>query len=305
MSSKPNGSMKERRHADSTNIDRLATNDMLALINQQDKQVADAITACLPDIARLVDSASAVANRGGRVICIGAGASGLAAVQFASGFAQDNTHPLVGMMAGGANATVAAQEVAASNYERGAHDLQQLRFSANDMLIALSASGKTPWTWGALRYAWSMGARVALVCRGHDSEAAQLADIVLAPEIGAEVVSGFSEPKARLAQQQILNMLATGLAIRTGRVYSNLRVDIQASNVHWAERQIAIVMAATECTREQAKSALKASHHHCRTAILMLLTGLPAGQAQAILAENHDQLRIALQEATLQHADSE
>ncbi len=163
--------------------------------------------------------------------------------------------------------------------------------------MALSVSGKTPWTRGALSYAWSLGARTALVCRGGYREAAQLADIVLAPECGAEVVSGVSEPKARLAQQQILAMLVTGLAIRTGRVYSNLRVDVPARTIHWAERQVAVVMAATNTTREAAKDALRSCEFDCRSAIVMLLTGIDAASARDLLLENHHHVRLALQEA--------
>lgn len=303
MSSKPNGSLVERRNRRTTDIDRLATLDMLTLINEEDKQVTDAVSACLPEIARLVDNASATLNRAGRVVIIGAGASGQAAVQTAQGFAPDTRHGVIGLLAGGIHANAQERDAAAANYERGVADLQAINFGHDDMLVALSVSGKTPWTCGALRYAWSLGARIALVCRGHDSEAARLADIVLAPDSGAEVVSGFSEPKARLAQQQILTMLATGLAIRTGRVYSNLRVDVQATSTHWAERQITLVMAATQCSREQAKSALASCDHHCRTAILMVLTGLDAWRARDLLTENNDHLRIAIQEAKTHFAD--
>ncbi|WP_342325093.1 N-acetylmuramic acid 6-phosphate etherase [Kosakonia sp. BYX6] len=302
MSSKPNGSMTERRNPRSTDIDRLATLDMLALIHQEDKYVAEAITACLPEIARLVDNASATVHQGGRVVLVGAGASGLAALQTARDFAPDNHHDVIGLLAGGAQAKGPEQARAAADYARGIADLRAIDFNPRDMLVALSVSGKTPWTSGALRHAWSLGARVALITRTQQSEAAQLADILLAPDAGAEVVSGFNEPKARLAQQQILTMLATGLAIRTGRVFSNLRVDVQASDTHWAERQIAIVMAATQCSRDQAKSALASANHHCRSAILMLLTGLDAAHAQALLAENNGHLRVALHEAKTEFA---
>ena len=103
-------------------------------------------------------------------------------------------------------------------------------------------------------------------------------------------------PKAQLAQRQILTMLTTGLAIRSGRVYSNLRVDLQATSPRWTERQIAIVMTATDCSRSEAKAALASCNQHVRTAILMLMAGLDAWQARDRLAENNDRLRLALQE---------
>lgn len=297
MSITLNGSTVARRNGNTHNIDQLATLDVVTLINQEDKRVAEAVSACLPGIARLIDTASATLRSGGRVVIIGAGPSGFAAVQTAQGFAPDSRHGVYGLMAGEGDATPQERDAAAANYALGATDLQAIDFCTDDLLVALSVSGKTPWTWGALRYAWSLGARTALVCRGDDSEAAQLADIVLAPDCGAEVVSGFSEPKAHLAQQQILTMLATGLAIRTGRVYSNLRVDVEASNIHWAERQIALLIAATACTRAQAKNALLCCDNDCRSAIVMLLTGVEAHRARDLLAENHHHLRVALQEA--------
>ncbi|MBS1205401.1 MAG: N-acetylmuramic acid 6-phosphate etherase [Proteobacteria bacterium] len=297
MSNKPNGSVRERRHTETADIDRLATQDMLALINREDQAVTSATGACLPEIARLVDNASATLNRGGRVVIVGAGASGRAALQMVADFAPDAHPQLIGLMAGGTEAKRQDQEKAAANYALGVADLQAIRFGHQDMLVALSVSGKTPWMWGALRHAWSVGACIALLSHSRESEAAQMADIVIVPETGAEVIVGFNEPKAHLAQQQILNMLASGLAIRTGRVYSNLRVDLKPDNTHWIERQIALVMAATQCNREQAKSALASSENDCRTAILMQLTGLNNEKAQDLLAENHQSLRVALQEA--------
>lgn len=303
MSNKPNGSVRERRHPETADIDRLTTQDMLALINREDLTVVQATGACLPAIARLVDNASATLNRGGRLVIVGAGASGRAALQMVEDFSPEAYPQLIGLMAGGAQANRQQQEKAAANYAQGVADLQALRFGQQDMLVALSVSGKTPWLCGALRHAWSVGACTVLISHCPESEAAQMADIVIAPETGAEVIAGFSEPKARLAQQQILTMLASGLAIRTGRVYSNLRVDLKADNTHWIERQIALVMAATQCSREQAKNALAASENECRTAILMLLTGLNNGQAKNLLFDNHQSVRIALHEAKLHLAE--
>ncbi|XTZ40188.1 N-acetylmuramic acid 6-phosphate etherase [Salmonella enterica] len=288
MSSIQQASMSERRNRSSLEIDRLATADMLALIHQQDKYVTEAITPCLAEIGRLVDNVNATAHRGGRVMLIGAGESGRLARQAAEAFAQDRLHPLCSLVT----------EDSAAEYGCGLAALRNRQFNANDMLVALSVSGKTPWICGAMYHAWSLGARVALISRFSDSEASKLADIVIAPQTGAEVISGPAEPKARLAQQQILTMVTTSLAIRSGRVYSNLRVDIQATNTHWAERQIAIVMAATGSSREQAKRALAlSSDGNCRTAILMLLTSLNAEEARELLTENSDNLRIALCEA--------
>lgn len=150
---------------------------------------------------------------------------------------------------------------------------------------------------GALHYARELGATVALITGDPTSEAAHLADIVIAPDTGAEVVVGYGRPKASLVQAHILGMISTGLAVRSGRTYGNLRVDIEASSTRWAERQIAIVMAAGCCSRAQAKAALEDCNHHCKTAILMVLTGLNAFEARKLLNHHHGYLRMALQEA--------
>jgi len=297
MSSKPTGSMMGRRNSGTENIDKLATEDMLAAILKDDREITYAIANCLPTVTRLVDQAIATFSRGGRLIIAGAGASGRAAMQVACEFAPDNDHALIGLIAGGSEAMLQASDTAAGDYNRGISDLQAIQFTRNEMLLGLSVRGKTQRVWGALRYAGSLGAPVAVITQDAESEVAQLADTVITPDIGPEVVVGFANPKAQLAQRQILNMLSTGLAIRSGRVYGNLRVDINASSTHWAERQIAIVMEAASCSRTQAKNALASCNHHCRTAILMLLTGLDGWHARDLLTENSDHLRIALEEA--------
>lgn len=304
MSSKPNGSMEARRNSRTGDIDRLATLDMLTLIHQESEEVTQAVSACLSAIARLVDNASATLNQGGRVVLAGAGASGRTAVQTVEAFAPDSQHGLLALMAGGARAGKTEQDRAASNYACGDNDLNALGLTARDMLVLLSLSGKTPWANGALQQARAAGVRVVLITRAQACEAAQHADIVIAPDTGAEAVSGFSEPKAQLAQQQILSMFSTGLAIRCGRVYGNLRVDIAPVNLHWAERQIAVVMAASNCTREEAKRALAQANNECRTAILMLLTGVNASRAQVLLAENHRHLRLAIAGAKSERVDA-
>ncbi|MGU3413326.1 N-acetylmuramic acid 6-phosphate etherase [Enterobacteriaceae bacterium C34A] len=301
MSIKPMSTVMERRNAATTGIDKLSTHDMLAMINREDQQVTDAIAACLPEITRLVDNATATLSRGGRVILAGAGASGRAAVLAAGEFAPDNKHSLMALMAGGMQSMVQTSEEAAMDYDRGVKDLEAIAFSNNDMLIGLSVSGKTPWVWGAMRQAWSLGARVAIVTQDASSEAAQLADIAIVPPTGPEVVAGFNNPKAHLAQKQILTMLTTGIAIRSGRVYSNLRVDVQGSNTRWQERQIAIVMEVTGCPRAQAKVALANSNNHCRTAILSIMTGMDAWRSRELLSDNNDNLRVALMEAQEKH----
>ncbi|WP_152081505.1 N-acetylmuramic acid 6-phosphate etherase [Enterobacter oligotrophicus] len=280
------GSVKERRHASTMNIDRLSTLDMLNVIHQDDAQISDAITPFLTTLARVVDNAAATLSHGGRLVIVGAGPSGRVAEQAGAEYAPGK-HPVLAISAGND----------AGNYERGVADLQAMTFGEHDMMLALTVSGKTPWVWGAMRHAWSLGAAVAVITGDPQSEAAQLASMVIAPDLGADVVAGYANTKAGIAQKMILNMVMTGLAIRTGRVYSNLRVDLEASNTRWAERQIAIVMEAGGCTRAVAKAALESCNHNCKTAVLMVLTGLDAWKAHELLAQNNGFIRVALQEA--------
>ncbi|MCB4613582.1 N-acetylmuramic acid 6-phosphate etherase [Enterobacter asburiae] len=280
------GSVKERRHASTMNIDRLSTLDMLKVIHQDDALISAAITPCLDAIARVVDNAAATLSHGGRLIVVGAGPSGRVAQQVADEYAPGKTPVMA----------VTAQEGEGS-YERGVADLQAIKFAEHDMMLAVTVSGKTPWVWGAMRHAWSLGSPVAIVTGDAQSEAAQLASMVIAPELGADVVAGYINTKAGIAQKMILSMIATGLAVRTGRVYSNLRVDLEAGTTKWAERQIAIVMEAGGCTRAEAKSALASCNHNCKTAVLMVLTGLDAWKAHELLAQNNGFIRVALQEA--------
>ncbi|EQA1621538.1 N-acetylmuramic acid 6-phosphate etherase [Enterobacter asburiae] len=280
------GSVKERRHASTMNIDRLSTLDMLKVIHQDDALISAAITPCLDAIARVVDNAAATLSHGGRLIVAGAGPSGRVAQQVADEYAPGKTPVMA----------VTAQEGEGS-YERGVADLQAIKFGEHDMMLAVTVSGKTPWVWGAMRHAWSLGSPVAIVTGDAQSEAAQLASMVIAPELGADVVAGYINTKAGIAQKMILSMIATGLAVRTGRVYSNLRVDLEAGTTKWAERQIAIVMEAGGCTRAEAKAALASCNHNCKTAVLMVLTGLDAWKAHELLAQNNGFIRVALQEA--------
>ena len=280
------GSVKERRHASTMNIDRLSTLDMLKVIHQDDALISAAITPCLDAIARVVDNAAATLSHGGRLIVVGAGPSGRVAQQVADEYASGKTPVMA----------VTAQEGEGS-YERGVADLQAIKFGEHDMMLAVTVSGKTPWVWGAMRHAWSLGSPVAIVTGDAQSEAAQLASMVIAPELGADVVAGYINTKAGIAQKMILSMIATGLAVRTGRVYSNLRVDLEAGTTKWVERQIAIVMEAGGCTRAEAKAALASCNHNCKTAVLMVLTGLDAWKAHELLAQNNGFIRVALQEA--------
>jgi len=291
----------EGRNAASTDIDRLSTLEMLTVINQEDKKVALAVEAILPAIARAVDAIVAAFAQGGRLIYCGAGTSGRLGILDASECPPTFGTPrsqVVGLIAGGHQAILQAVENAEDNQQQGAQDLIDIGFSRHDVLVGIAASGRTPYVLGALEYANATGAvTAALSCNPH-SPMAQLAQIALTPVVGPEVITGSSRMKAGTAQKLVLNMLTTGAMIRSGKVYGNLMVDVEATNQKLVQRQIDIVMQASDCSADEARAALDACGGHCKTAILMRLADLNAAAAQALLAAHKGFIRQALQAAT-------
>ncbi|MEC6823318.1 N-acetylmuramic acid 6-phosphate etherase [Photobacterium piscicola] len=289
----------ESRNNASEAIDTLSTLEMLKVINNEDKKVALAVEQTLPAIAQAVDAIAAAFSQGGRLIYIGAGTSGRLGILDASecpptyGSAPEQ---VVGLIAGGHQAILKAVENAEDNVEMGADDLKAIHFSAKDVLVGIAASGRTPYVLGAMAYARSMNATVACVSCNPQSPMTAAADIVITPVVGAEVVTGSSRMKAGTAQKLVLNMLTTGAMIRMGKIYGNLMVDVEATNAKLVERQKQIVMQATECDREQAEVALDACDGHCKTAIVMVLTGIDSETAKALLQRNNGYIRPAIAE---------
>lgn len=290
----------ESRNPASQVIDTLSTVDMLKVINDEDKQVALAVERTLPQVAQAVDAIAIAFQQGGRLIYSGAGTSGRLGILDASEcpptYGSDPSQ-VIGLIAGGREAIFRAVENAEDNSELGAEDLKALNFSDKDVLVGIAASGRTPYVIGAMTYAKSIGATVGSISCNPDSAMTQLADIAMTPIVGPEVVTGSSRMKAGTAQKMILNMLTTGAMIRTGKVYGNLMVDVEATNAKLVERQKNIVTAATGATREQAESALAACGGHCKTAIVMILTGSTAEEARALLNSSQGFTRQAVQQA--------
>lgn len=287
----------EGRNAASANIDMLSTEEMLKVINAEDQKVALAVEKVIPAITRAVDAIVAAFRKGGRLIYCGAGTSGRLGILDASECPPTYGTPreqVVGLIAGGHRAILQAVENAEDSLTLGVDDLKALNFNANDVLVGIAASGRTPYVIAAMHYAKSLAATtVALTCND-GSEMARIADIAIAPVVGPEVVTGSSRMKAGTAQKMVLNMLTTGAMIRSGKVYGNLMVDVEATNLKLVQRQINIVVEATDCDAETAARALKACEGHCKTAIVMVLGQLSATQATQLLQDNGGFIRQAL-----------
>ena len=290
----------EGRNTQSENIDMLSTEEMLRVINNEDQKVALAVEKVIPAITRAVDAIVAAFQQGGRLIYCGAGTSGRLGILDASECPPTYGTPreqVVALIAGGHQAILQAVENAEDSLTMGVEDLKDIQFNAQDVLVGIAASGRTPYVIAALNYARSLQAvTVALTCN-ENSEMTRLADIAIVPVVGAEVVTGSSRMKAGTAQKLVLNMLTTGAMIRTGKVYGNLMVDVEATNMKLVQRQINIVMEATGCQRQTATQALEACEGHCKTAIVMVLANLTSAQAKQLLHDNGGFIRQALANA--------
>lgn len=288
----------ESRNQASENIDNLSTLDMLKVINAEDKKVALAVEEQLPAIAQAVDAITKAFACGGRLIYCGAGTSGRLGILDASECPPTYGTPrerVVGLIAGGHTAILQAVENAEDNVQLGEQDLRDLALNERDVVVGIAASGRTPYVIGALKYARSVGATTGAIACNRGSEIGKLADIAIEPLVGPEVVTGSSRMKAGTAQKLILNMLTTGAMIRSGKVFGNLMVDVEATNAKLLQRQVNIVEQATECDAATAEAALNACNRHCKTAIVMILAGLSAAEAGAMLAKNNGFIRSAIQ----------
>ncbi|SCC50108.1 N-acetylmuramic acid 6-phosphate etherase [Kosakonia oryziphila] len=293
-----NEMMTESRNPACTEIDTLPTLEMLAVINAEDKKVPIAVEATLPQVAKVVDLVVEAFANGGRLIYCGAGTSGRLGILDASECPPTYGSPreqVVGLIAGGHTALLQAVENAEDNPEMGRDDLQNIGFNTRDVLVGIAASGRTPYVLGAMNYARSVGAAVAAISCNQNSEMSRTADIAIEPLVGPEVVTGSSRMKAGTAQKLILNMITSGAMIRSGKVYSNLMVDVEATNAKLVQRQVNIVVDATECSPDEAENALNACDRHCKTAIVMILGGLTAQESSSLLRQNKGFIRKALQ----------
>ncbi|MFH6573170.1 N-acetylmuramic acid 6-phosphate etherase [Aeromonas caviae] len=280
----------ETRNPASVEIDQLSTLEMLRVINQEDQQVALAVGQLLPEIARAVDAIAAAFGKGGRLVYIGAGTSGRLGILDASECPPTygvSAEQVIGLIAGGHKAILQAVENAEDDAELGARDLKNIQFCTNDVLVGIAASGRTPYVLGAMAHASAVGATVCSISCNPGSPLARAADISMVAVVGPEIVTGSSRMKAGTAQKLILNMLSTGAMIRTGKVYGNLMVDVEATNAKLVERQKRIVMEATDCERAVAERALAQADNHCKTAIVMILAGLTADEARTRLQSSN------------------
>ncbi|MCX4233568.1 MULTISPECIES: N-acetylmuramic acid 6-phosphate etherase [Streptomyces] len=280
-----------------SDIDRLPTLDIARIMNGEDATVPTAVAAQLPDIAAAIDAIAERMGRGGRLVYAGAGTAGRLGVLDASECPPTfNTDPaeVVGLIAGGPAAMTTSAEGAEDSAELAVADLSALDLTADDTVVGVSASGRTPYAIGAVEHARALGAlTVGLSCNA-DSALAAAAEHGIEVVVGPELLTGSTRLKAGTAQKLVLNMLSTITMIRLGKTYGNLMVDVRASNEKLRARSRRIVALATGASDEEIEAALAATDGEVKNAILAILGGVDAATAAHLLTTSNGHLREAL-----------
>lgn len=289
--------LTEQPNPASAHIDSLPTLEMLRVINEEDKKVALAVEAALPQIAAATDAITAKLSDGGRLFYTGAGTSGRLGVLDASECPPTysvSPELVQGFIAGGDKALRKAVEGAEDSAELGASELMALGFRAGDVLCGIAASGRTPYVLGAMAQAKSLGALTLAVSCSPNSLISQAADIAIEVLPGPEVVTGSTRMKAGTATKLVLNMISTGVMIRLGYVYGNLMVNVMPTNEKLVDRAIRIIVSATGCDREAAAKLLRDSGNTVRTAIVMGKLGIGRAEAEQRLEQAGGRISQAL-----------
>lgn len=279
--------LTEQLNPASAHLDALPTEEALHIINAEDGKVAGAVEREIPVIARAVDAIVAALERGGRLFYIGAGTSGRLGVLDASEIPPTFSAPpsmVQGIIAGGEAALSRATETTEDDPSIGVRDLLARGFTANDVLVGIAASGRTPYVLGAVAEARRLGAVTVGISCTPDSELAGAVDIAITPLVGPEVVAGSTRMKAGTAQKLVLNMLSTGACVRLGYVYGNLMVNVQPKNAKLVDRARRIVAQAAGVSYQRAGELLEESGWSVRTAIVMAKAGIGRDEAEQRLA---------------------
>lgn len=277
----------------------MATKAILRLMNREDRKVAGAVGREIPAIARAVDAIASGIRKGGRLIYMGAGSSGRIAVLDAAECAPTfGTSPKLvqALIAGGKRAVTGAVEGAEDSIRNAERELRSRKLTRNDVVVGISASGTTPYVLGGMKFARRRGATTVAITANRRSPLARLGKIVIAPETGAEVVTGSTRLKAGTMQKMVLNMLSTAAMARLGHVYENLMIDVVPRNQKLIERSRRILAEASGKNLSAAEHALRQSGHKLRVALMMLKRKVSAGEAKKRLRRAGGDLRKALGE---------
>ena len=287
----------ESRDPDTMNLDQMNPLEIITVMNNEDRKIADAIQPWLPKISKIVEWAIESLDNGGRIIYMGAGTSGrLGVLDAAECPPTFGVSPKIveGMIAGGSSAFIKAVEGAEDNKELGKEDLVAHDLNKNDIVIGLAASGRTPYVIGGLDYAGSIGCHTAAISCNKDSAIGKAAEIAVDAVVGPEILTGSTRLKAGTAEKMILNMISTATMVGIGKTYENLMVDVMQTNEKLHARAENIVMTATGVSKETAKIKIKEAEGNCKTAITMILAECTKEEAVERLKAAKGHIRKAI-----------
>lgn len=287
----------EQRNPATKEIDLAGARQIVQLINQEDKKVADCITPKLDEIAEAVEITQSALAMGGRLIYVGAGTSGrlgiIDAAECPPTFGTDPTQ-ILGLIAGGREAVFVAQEGYEDDPVNGVNDLKNIDLTPDDVVCGLAASGRTPYVLGALDYAVKTGCKTIFVCC---VKAEQLSipkvDVVIDIPVGPEAIMGSTRMKSATAQKMVCNMITTGSMIRQGKIYENVMVDLMLTNEKLKERAKRIIMMFSDISYKEADQYLSQAKGHVKTALLMALGNLQYEEAGQLLDHHNGFIREA------------
>ena len=260
----------EQENPRSQNLSSQSTAEIVSLMNDEDGVVAAAVKRVLVDVVKSIDETVASLEKGGRLFYTGTGTSGRLGVLDASECPPTfgvSPELVQGVIAGGYDACYRAVEASEDNADAGADDLKQRGFAAGDVLVGIAASGRTPYTVGAIKYARSLGAFTVALTVVPGSPITHAAELSIVPVVGPEVVTGSSRLKAGTAQKMVLNMISTATMVRLGYVSGNRMSHLKAGNIKLRDRAVRIVMAETGVGRDEATAALEAANWNVQEAV--------------------------------------
>ncbi|WP_404456427.1 N-acetylmuramic acid 6-phosphate etherase [Virgibacillus necropolis] len=295
----------EQRNENSMTLDQMSTIDILKTINLEDKKVANAVEAVLPKVETSIEHIHKALAKGGRLFYVGAGTSGRLGVIDASECPPTFMTPpdmVQTVMAGGTKAFVNAAEGSEDNEHQGAADLKERNLTKDDVVIGITASGRTPYPIGALKFAREIGAYTVGLSCNENSLISQFADCEIEVVVGPEVLTGSTRMKAATAHKMILNMISTTTMVKLGKVHENLMVDVHASNYKLLERAKHTLIEITDASYEESEKVLKLTNNEVKPAIVMLEGGVTFDAAKVAIQKSNGYVRKAIDYVKKHHS---
>ena len=293
----------ETANSASEGLDTKSALEIARIINQEDSKIAAAVKKALPEIAIVIDTVARSLRDGGRLIYIGAGSSGRISSLDASECPPTfSTAPsqVQYLMAGGAKALASASDVNEDSPEIGQRDVARRRPTRKDIIIGVSASGRTPYVVGAVEYARARGAKTAAITCNSGTALSEVADTTVVAEVGPEVITGSTRMKASTAQKMILNMITTGAMTRLGYVYENQMVNVHMKNEKLVERGIRVLMKVCNIDRDTAIRTIKSAGKSIPIAVVMLKATVDKMEAVRRLQKSDGNVRLAIEDSRLE-----